>query len=65
MSFKDVMKSVGKSAANSFLDDYARCANKTGHPESAEGTKILKDFINGKVDYQGNPIKNDYHDDDY
>ena len=55
MSFKDVMKSVGKSAANSFLDDYARCANKTGHPESAEGTKILKDFINGikKEEYIG------------
>lgn len=60
MSFGEFAKSFGKSAAKSFLEDYERCSKKTG---SNLDTKPLRDFIDGKVDFNGNPINKD--DEDY
>ena len=60
MSFGEFAKKVGKSAAKSFLDEYDRASRKTG---GGADTKPLRDYLDGKVDFNGNPIEKD--DDDY
>lgn len=60
MSFGEFAKKAGKSAAKSFLDGYDRASKSTG---GSVDTKPLRDLIDGKVDFNGNPINRE--DDEY
>ena len=53
----------GKAVANMFLDEYIRITKKTGNTSSRESAEFLKDYVNGKKDSNGNPIRR-YDDDD-
>ena len=57
MGFGDLLKDVGRTAANGFLDSYERESKRLGKDHDVS---ILNDLVNGKVDWSGNPIdKND------
>ena len=45
--------SILKGAANIFLDSYAQAAKKTGN--TSVDVDLLKDLVNGDVDWKGNP----------
>lgn len=59
MGFMDIAKTVGKAAADNFLDDYARSSRKLGKEEGVTAANNLKRFVDGEVDWNGNPIDRD------
>lgn len=59
MGFWDIAKEVGKAAANSFLDEYASASRKMDKSEGAAAANDLKGFVNGELDWEGNPIDDD------
>ena len=48
-----------KGTANILLDSYADAAKRSGNQSSYESSKMLKDVVNGKLDWEGNPICKD------
>ena len=58
------LSKILKGAANIFLDSYASAAKQSGNKSTYDSAKILKDMVNGKIDLEGNPIRNDEDDND-
>ena len=58
MAFGDIMKGVGKAAANAFLDEFSSTSKKLGKSDGPHMDE-LKSFVNGEVDWNGNPIEDD------
>lgn len=54
-----------KGAANVFLDEYESTARRNGRSDSAQSASNLKDFVNGKIDINGNPIERDSEQEDW
>lgn len=60
MALGDILK----GAAGIYLDAYEKESKRRGNADGINSARVLKDYMNGKIDMNGNPI-NDSDDDEW